>query len=93
MRVYAIIRLKKGIDKRSRSKVAKTLLGTTVVVKGRKYRSHGMLKHVEGIRLCPGTYLVPVSKLYDFLKLAEEKGIRDYLVLDLGCTCSCMQVG
>ncbi len=93
MTVYAIIRLKEGMDKRSRSKVAKTLLGTTVVVKGRKYRSHGMLKHVEGIRLCPGTYLVPVSKLYDFLRLAEEKGIRDYLVLDLECTCRCMQVG
>ncbi len=93
MLVYAIVRLKKGIDKRSRSKVAKTLLGTTVVVKGRKYRSHGMLKYVEGFRLCPGTYLVPVSKLYDFLRLAEEKGIRDYLVLDLACTCSCMQIG
>ncbi len=85
---YVVLQLRKGIDKRVRSRLVKMLMGNTVTINGRKYRVKGLIENLNGKHLCPGTYLVPLDK-YDYLREhLREKGLEKYLVETGTCTCT-----
>ncbi|ABL79153.1 hypothetical protein [Thermofilum pendens] len=86
---YAVVRLSPEAPRSIKNKVSKTLLGTTVTVKGKRYRGRGLLEKHGGLALCPGTYLVPLTELEAFLGELDSRGLRNYVVVDNLCIYAC----
>jgi hypothetical protein len=88
-RKYAVIKISPKTPRKIRNKLSKVLLGTTVTIKGRRYRGRGLVPKYGGIVLCPGTYLIPIDTLKSFLDKLKLKGLGEYIVVKEGCICSC----
>ncbi len=89
-RKYVIVNVLHNAPRKVRNKLSKLLLGTTVSINGRRYRSKGLLRKFNGIMLCPGTYLLPIDNLEEFLKELENRGLRDLVVVRETCMCNCI---
>ncbi len=86
---YIIIRISRNIHKNIRNRMYKTLLGTTVTIKDKKYRVKGLIKKVNGKALSPGLYMIPSERLEDFIEKLREKGLDNYIEVLKLCLCAC----
>ncbi len=82
------MRVRRGVPRRIRGRLSKLLYGTTVTIKGKRYRARGLLDRIGAIVLCPGAYLVPVSRLDELLDELSSRGLGGYLDIDASCLCS-----
>ena len=88
-RRYVLVRFKHTAPEQIRKRLSKALRGTTAVIKGKKYRSKGLVQKSDGIVLCPGTYLIPVIKLSEFLDGLERLKLKEYIEVKETCICTC----
>ncbi len=87
---YIVVKLSSNAPKKVKNKLSKVLHGTTVTIKGKKYRGKGLIQKYGGIVLCPGTYLIPVNMLKSFLNELDLRGLREHIVVKEACICSCI---
>jgi len=86
---YVIIKYDSKTPRDVRNKLTKVLRGNTVSINGRKYRSKGLIYKRGGIALCPGTFLIPIEGLKEFLNELERLKLRDFIKVKKACICGC----
>ncbi|ABN69854.1 hypothetical protein Smar_0753 [Staphylothermus marinus F1] len=86
---YVIIKISSNASKRLKNKLSKILRGTTVTIKGRRYRSRGLIQKYNGIILSPGTYLIPSNMLENLLNELEQRELREHIIVRK-CICTCL---
>jgi hypothetical protein len=86
---YAIVKVSGDAPKHVKIRIRKLMKGTTVTLKGKSYRSRGLLEQVNGIALACGLYIVPVDRLDKVLLALRERNLDRYVEVINLCTCSC----
>ena len=86
---YAIIRIDRNAPRNIRIRIYKLFNGTTVSVKGRRYKSKGLIETVNGAALSSDVYLVPLDKVDIVLNELRQRNLEQYThILNL-CSCPC----
>ncbi len=87
MNEYIVVRIDPRAPRYFKNRLSKVLHGTTVSIKGRRYRAKGLLHKLNALMLCPGTYLVPEDKINEFLNELGKRGLVKYVIVSGKCTC------
>ncbi|MCI4435482.1 MAG: hypothetical protein JHC33_01550 [Ignisphaera sp.] len=86
---YAIVKISNDAPKHVKIRIRKLMKGTTVTLKGKSYRSRGLLEQVNGIALACGLYIVPVNQLDKVLSVLRERNLDRHVEIINLCTCPC----
>ncbi len=84
---YLIVKVTGNVSRKLRNKLSKIIVGNTVIINGKKYRSKGIVEKLGGKILCPGTYLVPTDKYSEFIDYLRHRRFEDYIVVIGTCKC------
>lgn len=88
---YAIIKVVDGAPKNVKTRIYKVMNGTTVTIKGRRYRSRGLVENAKGVKLANSLYAVPYEEVPKVLSVFHEKDLDEYVQVFNLCTCTCEQ--
>lgn len=86
---YRVVKISQNTPRCIRNKLYKLLMGTTITISGRRYRSTGLVRRVDGRVLSPGVYMVPSEKLVEFIAKLREKNLDNYIDILKVCLCTC----
>jgi hypothetical protein len=86
---YVLIKVSEKAPKEVKTRIRKIMRGTTVTIKGKGYRSRGLLEEVNGIALAGGVYMVPSSTADRVVEKLSEKSLMVYVEIISLCTCPC----
>jgi len=86
---YVLIKVSEKAPKEVKTRIRKIMRGTTVTIKGKGYRSRGLLEEVNGIALAGGVYMVPSSTADRVVEKLSEKSLMAYVEIISLCTCPC----
>lgn len=86
---YVIMRVVRGTPRNIRNRIYKLLLGTTVTIGNKRYRTAGLIRKVNGEVISSGLYIVPSEKLIDVIEKLKEKQLDDYIEILRICLCTC----
>jgi len=86
---YVLAKISKNTPKNVKKKIYKLLTGTTVTIEGKRYRTKGLIKKLNGVILSPGLYIIPSEKLADFIAGLKERGLDSYIKILNICLCTC----
>jgi hypothetical protein len=84
-----LIKVSEKAPKEVKTRIRKIMRGTTVTIKGKGYRSRGLLEEVNGIALAGGVYMVPSSTADRVVEKLSEKSLMAYVEIISLCTCPC----
>jgi hypothetical protein len=86
---YVLIKVSEKAPKEVKTRIRKIMRGTTVTIKGKGYRSRGLLEEVNGTALAGGVYMVPSSTADRVVEKLSEKNLMVYVEIISLCTCPC----
>lgn len=86
---YTLLKVSQEAPQYVKTKIYKVMNGTTVTVKGRRYRAKGLIDSVEGIKLTSSLYAVPTEYLDKVLEKLSEKKLETFVQLINLCRCVC----
>lgn len=87
---YAILKVLQGTPRNTRSRIYKVMNGTTVTIRGRRYRSRGLIESVNGIKLAESLYAIPYEEIPKVLEIFREKNLDQHIQITTLCTCVCV---
>lgn len=72
-----------------KNRIYKVLLGTTVTIRNKRYRTAGLIKRFNGEILSRGVYIIPSERLIDLMEKLREKKLESYVEILKICLCAC----
>jgi hypothetical protein len=84
-----LVKVSKNTPKNIKNKIYKLLTGTTVTIEGKRYRTKGLIKKLDGVILSPGLYIIPSEKFTDFIVSLKERNLDGYIRILKMCICPC----
>jgi hypothetical protein len=86
---YVLIKVSEKAPKEVKTRIRKLMKGTTVTIKGKGYRSRGLVEEVKGVALAGGVYIIPLSATEKVVEKLNEKSLAEYIEIINLCTCPC----
>jgi hypothetical protein len=72
-----------------KTRIRKLMKGTTVTIRGKGYRSRGLIEEVNGVALTGNLYIIPLTAVERVIERLSEKKLIDYVEVFNICTCPC----
>jgi hypothetical protein len=72
-----------------KTRIRKLMKGTTVTIRGKGYRSRGLIEEVNGVALTGNLYIIPLTAVERVIERLSEKKLIDYVEVLNICTCPC----
>lgn len=88
---YTLLKVVEEAPREAKTRIYKIMSGTTVSMKGRRYRSRGLLDDVDGIKIANTLYAIPYEQMPKVIEKLSEKGLNSYVQTINLCTCVCEQ--
>jgi len=88
---YALLKVSEDAPRSAKARIYKIMSGTTVSIRGRRYRARGLAEDVGGVRLADALYAIPYESMSKVLEKLSEKGLEGYVQTISLCTCTCEQ--
>jgi hypothetical protein len=72
-----------------KTRIRKLMKGTTVTIRGKGYKSRGLIEEVNGVALTGNLYIIPLTAVERVIERLSEKKLIDYVEVLNICTCPC----
>ncbi|MCC6017186.1 MAG: hypothetical protein LM582_09115 [Desulfurococcaceae archaeon] len=86
---FVLLKVLDSTPRNIKSRIYKAMNGTTVTIKGRRYRSKGLLYVAKGVKIANTLYAIPYEETSSVLDTLREKNLLNYIQILNLCTCTC----
>jgi len=84
-----LIQVARDTPRNVKMKIYRIMNGAVVTIKGRRYRSKGMVKDMKGIKISGSLYMFPLEYIPIVLEKLSEKKLDSFIKIIETCRCSC----
>ncbi|MEM1644624.1 MAG: hypothetical protein QXL96_01930 [Ignisphaera sp.] len=86
---YTLLKVNQKIPKNVKTKIYKLMNGTTVTIRGKRYKTKGLINDVDGIKLANSLYMIPTEYVPIVLEKLSERKLEMFVQLINLCRCTC----
>lgn len=86
---YVLVKVSETAPRDVKTRIRKLMKGTTVTIRGKGYRSRGLIEEVNGVALTGNLYIIPLTAVERVIERLSEKKLIDYVEVLNICTCPC----
>jgi hypothetical protein len=86
---YVLVKVSETAPRDVKTRIRKLMKGTTVTIRGKGYRSRGLIEEVNGVALTGNLYIIPLTAVERVIERLSEKKLIDYVEVFNICTCPC----
>ena len=86
---YVLLKVAQNAPRDVKIRIYKTMNGTVVTIKGKRYRSKGLVELMDGIKISGSLYAFPLEKMSKVMGELSERGLDTFVEIINMCTCEC----
>lgn len=86
---YVLVKVSETAPRDVKTRIRKLMKGTTVTIRGKGYKSRGLIEEVNGVALTGNLYIIPLTAVERVIERLSEKKLIDYVEVLNICTCPC----
>ncbi|MEM1526314.1 MAG: hypothetical protein QW775_08185 [Ignisphaera sp.] len=86
---YTLLKVTQKTPKDVKTKIYKLMNGTTVTIRGKRYKNKGLINDVEGVKLANSLYAIPTDYVPRVLEKLSERKLETFVQLINLCRCTC----
>ncbi|MEM0026556.1 MAG: hypothetical protein QXT53_01295 [Ignisphaera sp.] len=86
---YVLLKISQDAPRNVRIRIYKVMNGTVVTIKGKRYKSKGLVELMDGIKINGSLYVFPLENITKLLRELSGKGLDTFVEIINMCTCKC----